>query len=96
MNLVIPSVGTAAELVLELVTRKLKAEKIGAHIAEEKARIDFFHEQLHPDSGVSWNMPLALRNSAHALCHGIWRCLPARRWRVFNFSWILVAFGISR
>lgn len=32
----------AAELVLELVTRKLKLEKIGAHIAETKARIDFF------------------------------------------------------
>jgi Ser-tRNA(Ala) deacylase AlaX len=32
----------AAELVLELVTQKLKLEKIGAHIAENKARIDFF------------------------------------------------------
>lgn len=32
----------AAELILELVTRKLKLEKIGAHIAETKARIDFF------------------------------------------------------
>lgn len=31
----------AAELVLELVTRKLRIEKIGAHIAETKARIDF-------------------------------------------------------
>lgn len=31
----------AAELVLELVTRKLGLEKIGAHIAENKARIDF-------------------------------------------------------
>ncbi len=32
----------AAELVLELVTQELKLEKIGAHIAENKARIDFF------------------------------------------------------
>lgn len=32
----------AAELVLELVTREFKLEKIGAHIAETKARIDFF------------------------------------------------------
>lgn len=32
----------AAELILELVTRKLKLEKIGGHIAETKARIDFF------------------------------------------------------
>ncbi len=31
----------AAELVLEIVTRKYGFEKIGAHIAEEKSRIDF-------------------------------------------------------
>lgn len=31
----------AAELILELVTRKLGVEKIGAHITETKARIDF-------------------------------------------------------
>lgn len=35
----------AAELVLELVTHKLGVEKIGAHIAETKARIDFFYDQ---------------------------------------------------
>jgi Ser-tRNA(Ala) deacylase AlaX len=35
----------AAELILELVTRKLAIEKIGAHIAETKARIDFFYEK---------------------------------------------------
>lgn len=35
----------AAELVLELVTRKLKLEKIGAHIAETKARIDFVYDK---------------------------------------------------
>ncbi|CAM2735147.1 alanyl tRNA synthetase [Legionella steigerwaltii] len=35
----------AAELILELVTRKLKLEKIGAHIAETKARIDFFWDK---------------------------------------------------
>jgi Ser-tRNA(Ala) deacylase AlaX len=43
----------AAELVLELVTRKLSVEKIGAHIAEDKARIDFLSTQniasLFPD-----------------------------------------------
>ncbi|WP_454785092.1 alanyl-tRNA editing protein [Legionella sp. WA2024007413] len=32
----------AAELILELVTQEFKLEKIGAHIAESKARIDFF------------------------------------------------------
>ena len=35
----------AAELILELVTRKLSVEKIGAHIAETKARIDFVHDE---------------------------------------------------
>jgi len=35
----------AAELILELVTRKLSIEKIGAHIAETKARIDFFYDK---------------------------------------------------
>ena len=35
----------AAELILELVTRKLKIEKIGAHIAETKARIDFIYDK---------------------------------------------------
>lgn len=35
----------AAELILELVTRKLGIEKIGAHIAEMKARIDFIYDK---------------------------------------------------
>ncbi len=35
----------AAELILELVTRKLVVQKIGAHIAEDKARIDFAYDQ---------------------------------------------------
>lgn len=35
----------AAELILELVTRKLGLEKIGAHISESKARIDFIYEK---------------------------------------------------
>lgn len=34
----------AAELILELVTRQLGVEKIGAHIAQHKARIDFYYE----------------------------------------------------
>ncbi|MFZ4115484.1 MAG: alanine--tRNA ligase-related protein [Chthoniobacterales bacterium] len=33
----------ATELILELVTRKLGLEKIGAHIAENKARVDFVY-----------------------------------------------------
>lgn len=35
----------AAELILELVTRKFCLEKIGAHIAETKARIDFVFDK---------------------------------------------------
>ncbi len=35
----------AAELILELVTRKLNIEKIGAHISEDKARIDFTYDK---------------------------------------------------
>jgi len=35
----------AAELILELVTKKLGIEKIGAHIAESKARIDFVYDK---------------------------------------------------
>ncbi len=35
----------AAELILELVTRQLGLEKIGAHIAETKARIDFIYDK---------------------------------------------------
>ena len=35
----------AAELVLELISRKLGIKKIGAHIAESKARIDFLYDR---------------------------------------------------
>ncbi|MBP9741734.1 MAG: alanyl-tRNA editing protein [Burkholderiales bacterium] len=35
----------AAELILELVTKKLQIEKIGAHIAADKARIDFIYDK---------------------------------------------------
>lgn len=35
----------AAELILELVVRQFGLEKIGAHIAEAKARIDFIYDQ---------------------------------------------------
>ena len=35
----------AAELVLEIVTQKFNFEKVGAHIAENKARIDFMCDQ---------------------------------------------------
>lgn len=38
----------AAELILEIVTQKFRLEKVGAHIAENKARIDFlFPQHIH-------------------------------------------------
>jgi len=35
----------AAELVLEIVTQHFKLEKVGAHISESKARIDFLSDE---------------------------------------------------
>lgn len=35
----------AAELVLEIVTQKFHLKKVGAHIAETKARIDFLYDK---------------------------------------------------
>jgi Ser-tRNA(Ala) deacylase AlaX len=35
----------AAELILELVTKRLVIKKIGAHIAETKSRIDFIYDK---------------------------------------------------
>lgn len=35
----------AAELVLEIVTQKFQLEKVGAHIAETKSRIDFNYDK---------------------------------------------------
>lgn len=35
----------AAELILEIVTQNFHLEKIGAHIAEDKARIDFISDE---------------------------------------------------
>lgn len=35
----------AAELILEIVTQKFFLEKVGAHIAEHKSRIDFIYDE---------------------------------------------------
>lgn len=40
----------AAELILELVTQKYHLEKIGAHISEDKARIDFISDKNISDT----------------------------------------------
>ncbi len=34
-----------AEIILELVTQKYKLEKVGAHISQEKSRIDFIYDK---------------------------------------------------
>jgi Ser-tRNA(Ala) deacylase AlaX len=46
----------AAELILEIVTQKYHCEKVGAHIAEHKARIDF-----KADSNISTLFPAILK-----------------------------------
>ena len=45
----------AAELILEIVTQKFSLEKVGAHIAETKSRIDF-----KSDTNVSTLFPVIL------------------------------------
>jgi Ser-tRNA(Ala) deacylase AlaX len=45
----------AAELILELVTQNLGLEKVGAHIAETKSRIDF-----KSDTNISAHFPMIL------------------------------------
>lgn len=45
----------AAELILEIVTRKFGYEKIGAHISQTKARIDFIAEE-----SIKPNLPTIL------------------------------------
>lgn len=46
----------AAELILEIVTRNYHLEKVGAHIAEHKARIDF-----KSDTNISVHFPEILQ-----------------------------------
>lgn len=46
----------AAELILEIVTRNYHLEKVGAHIAEHKARIDF-----KSDANISVHFPKILQ-----------------------------------
>jgi Ser-tRNA(Ala) deacylase AlaX len=44
----------AAELILEIVTRRYELTKVGAHIAEHKARIDFAcKDELKPSLGLT-------------------------------------------
>lgn len=53
----------AAELILELVTRAHRLEKVGAHIAETKARIDFRSDEnisaLFPEILEAYNTIIA-------------------------------------
>lgn len=50
----------AAELILELIMRRVQLKKIGAHIAENKARIDFLYEKnisfLFPEILCDYNI----------------------------------------
>ena len=79
----------AAELVLELATQKLAGiTKIGAHIAEDKSRIDFLWED---NIGVQFAM---LLDKAHGLIHANYPIVSAfsdtasetRFWEIDGFA----------
>ncbi len=73
----------AAELVLEIVTQKYKLEKVGAHIAEHKSRIDFKSDTsvatLLPDilaeynSIITRNLPIEKGYSDEATQRRYWK-----------------------
>lgn len=78
----------SAELILELVTRKFGFEKIGAHIAEHKARIDF----LAPQS-IAPALPELLeefqaivKNNAPIEKGYIDEVIQRRYWKIENFA----------
>ena len=82
----------AAELILELVTRKLKLEKIGAHIAETKARIDFFCNQnissLFEELLCDYN---AIIEKNHPIKTGFTDIQKQRRfWEIEGFSKLML------
>lgn len=78
----------AAELILEIVTRHSHLEKVGAHIAEHKARIDF-----KSDSNISAHFPEILEqynniiNANYAIEKGYSDVEKQRRyWKIATFA----------
>jgi Ser-tRNA(Ala) deacylase AlaX len=82
----------AAELILELAYQNLKGiEKIGAHIAQDKARIDFKWSE-----NIARSFPL-LENEARRIIEADWKIESAfsdeeaekRYWKVEGFAQVL-------
>lgn len=79
----------AAEIVLELVFRQLPAiEKVGAHIARDKARIDFrWHENISAIFPLIQQQARAIVDADHDIVTGFSDAETQRRyWQVSGFS----------
>src|SRR5690606_13283965 len=78
----------AAELILELVTRKLAIDKIGAHIAENKARIDFIYQHnissIFEDLLIEYNEIIAQDKIIHTGFTDVEK--QRRYWEIEGFS----------
>lgn len=78
----------AAELILEIVTKKWHLEKVGARIAEGKSRIDFLCQE---NIGSHFNEILAAYNAIIAANHPIEKgfsdvALQRRYWKIDGFA----------
>ena len=78
----------AAEIVLELATRKLQnVEKIGAHIAADKARIDFlWPENLSPLLSDLQKAAHDLIRANYSISSGFSGKAQRRYWRIEGFA----------
>ncbi len=78
----------AAELVLELVTKKYGLEKVGAHIAESKARIDFVYpkhiSELFDELLFEYNAIIAADRSIVTAFSDI--ATQRRYWKIDGFA----------
>ena len=77
-----------AELILELVTRHLKLKKIGAHISQDKARIDF-----KSDSNISKHLDEILQKYNQIIAKDLpiikdWSDIETQRrfWKIDGFA----------
>ncbi len=77
-----------AELVLEIITQKFHLEKVGAHISETKARIDFlFGEHISSIFDVVLEEYEKIINSDRAIQTGFSDIATQRRfWKIDGFA----------
>ena len=78
----------AAELVLEIVTQKFHLKKVGAHIAETKARIDFeFGEHISSVFGIILEEYNKIINADKLIQTGFSDIQTQRRfWKIDDFA----------